>query len=205
MCILIHSGFVAEPKQHTSQSDEVEKGYVLTLAGRLLLKDSEMSSRPFLLGALDPVLMKPWQSFGAWFQNGDANPSAFATSHGKPFWDYAEYEPRINHLFNEAMAGVSLLIAKVMITKCKGFFKGLKSLVDVGGGTGTITKILANIFPEMDCTVFDLPHVVAGLQGEGNLKYIGGNMLDKVPFGDAVMLKVNFALYCCCVNQFLGI
>ncbi|KAE8690413.1 hypothetical protein F3Y22_tig00110895pilonHSYRG00317 [Hibiscus syriacus] len=37
--------------------------------------------------------------------------------------------------------------------------------------------------------VFDLPHVVNGLQGSENLKYLGGNMLEQVPHGDVIMLK----------------
>ena len=167
-----------------------ESGYVLTLASRLLLKDNPLSARPLLLAVLDPILMKPWQYVSAWFQN-DNDPTIFSTAHGSTMWDYAAHEPRLNHFFNEAMASDGLLAASVVLSKCKGVFEGLKSLVDVGGGTGTITKVLAKAFPQMDCTVFDLPHVGAGLQGSENLKYIGGNMLEKVPPGDAIMLKVS--------------
>ena len=44
-------------------------------------------------------------------------------------------------------------------------FDGVDSLVDVGGGSGTMAKGIAEAFPDMDCTVFDLPHVVSDLQG----------------------------------------
>ncbi|XVF39439.1 hypothetical protein PTKIN_Ptkin01aG0034800 [Pterospermum kingtungense] len=177
MRILIHSGFFAEHKN----------GYVLTPASRLLLKDNPLSARPFLLAVLDPILMKPWQYASAWFQNDD--PTGFITAHGSNIWDHAAHEPRLNQFFNEAMASDSRLASSVVVNKCKGVFEGLKSLVDVGGGTGTITKALAKAFPQMECTVFDLPHVVAGLQGSENLKYVGGNMFDKVPPEDAIMLK----------------
>jgi hypothetical protein len=43
----------------------------------------------------------------------------------------------------------------------------------------------------MDCTVFDLPHVVSDLQGSKNLKYAGGDMFEAVPPADALLLKVN--------------
>jgi len=68
----------------------------------------------------------------------------------------------------------------------------LESVVDVGGGTGTMAKAIANAFPHIDCTVFDLPHVVADLQGSQNLKFVGGDMFEWVPPADAVLLKVKF-------------
>ncbi|XVF36819.1 hypothetical protein REPUB_Repub19eG0091100 [Reevesia pubescens] len=185
MRILVHSGFFVE--QHTGPSDK-EKGYILTVSSRLLLKDNPSSVRPFLLAMLDPILMRPWQFVSAWFQNDDG-PSVFITAHGKKMWDYAAHEPRLNHFFNDAMASDGLLVASVVLSKCKGVFEGLKSLVDVGGGTGTITKVIAKAFPQMDCIVFYLPHVVAGLQGSENLKYVGGNMFEEVPPGDAIILK----------------
>ncbi|XVF54565.1 hypothetical protein PTKIN_Ptkin05aG0191300 [Pterospermum kingtungense] len=159
MRILVHSGFFAEHK--TGQGDS-ENGYVLTPASRLLLKDNLLSPRPLLFAALDPILMDPWQYLSAWFQNDD--PTVFTTAHGRNIWDYAAHEPGVNHFIHEGMASNGLLAATVMLSKCKGVFEGLKSLVDVGGSTGTVTKVLAKAFPQIDFTVFDLPHVVDGLQ-----------------------------------------
>ncbi|KAJ0110658.1 hypothetical protein Patl1_02355 [Pistacia atlantica] len=110
-------------------------------------------------------------------------------AHGKKFWEYAEKEPKVNHLFNEAMASDARLVTGVVIDKCKHVFKGLKSLIDVGGGTGTVAKAIAKAFPNLECTVYDLPHVVADMQSHDNLKYAGGNMFEAVPSADAVLLK----------------
>ncbi|XVF39436.1 hypothetical protein PTKIN_Ptkin01aG0034500 [Pterospermum kingtungense] len=152
-------------------------------------KDNPLSTRPFLLAMLDPFLMKPYQYLSTWFQNDDPTLTVFALAHGSSMWEHAGHEPRLNQFFNEAMASDCLLAASVVLAKCKGVFEGLKSPVDVGGGTGTMTKVLAKAFPQMDCIVFDLPHVVDGLQGSENLKYVGGNMFEKVPPGEAIMLK----------------
>ncbi|OMO84865.1 O-methyltransferase, family 2 [Corchorus olitorius] len=78
------------------------------------------------------------------------------------FAEHKVHEPMFNHLFNEAIASDGLLAANVVLSKCKDVFEGLKSLVNVGGGIGTLTK---------------------------NLKYIGGDMFDKAPNGEAIMLK----------------
>ncbi|KAL4289695.1 hypothetical protein GQ457_14G022010 [Hibiscus cannabinus] len=184
MRILVHSGFFAQQKlSHGVQED----GYVLTDASRLLLKDNPLSVTPFLKVMLNPIITKPWDILGPWLQNNDSTP--FDTAHGKPLWDYACHVPKLGHLFNEGMASDARLVGSVLIDKCKGSFEGLDSLVDVGGGTGTLAKAIADAFPHLECTVFDLPHVVAGLQDSGNLKYVGGDMFEDVPVADAVLLK----------------
>ncbi|KAK8992017.1 hypothetical protein V6N11_044909 [Hibiscus sabdariffa] len=153
MRILVHSGFFAQQKlSHGVQ----EVGYVLTNASCLLLKDNPLSLTPFLKVALDPIITKPLDFLGNWFQNNDCTP--FDTAHGKTFWDYAGHDPKLGNLFNEGMASDARLVSIVLIDKCKGSFEGLDSLVDVGGGTGTVGKAIAHAFPHLDCTVFDLSH-----------------------------------------------
>ncbi|EEF37286.1 trans-resveratrol di-O-methyltransferase [Ricinus communis] len=184
MRILIHSGFFAKAK--LKENDEAE-GYVLTKASKLLLKDNPFSVTPFLLAMLDRILTEPWHYLSTWFQNDDA--TAFTTAHGMGFWEYAGNEPKLNNFFNEAMASDARLVMRVLIDEYKGVFEGLKSLVDVGGGTGTMAKAIAKAFPRLDCIVFDLPHVVAGLAGSENLKYVAGDMFEGVPPADAILLK----------------
>ncbi|OMP09955.1 O-methyltransferase, family 2 [Corchorus olitorius] len=192
MRVLVHSGFFA--KQNLGQNGQEQGyGYVLTGASRLLLKGNPLSVTPFLKAMLDPALTEPWHLLGAWFQNND--PTPFGTAHGRPFWEYMGHEPKLNHLFNEAMASDARLVTTLLLDdKVKGAFEfeGLKSLVDVGGGTGTVAKAIADAFPHLDCVVFDLPHVVAGLEGNGNFKYAGGDMFEAIPDADVVLLKVFF-------------
>ncbi|XP_006346269.1 trans-resveratrol di-O-methyltransferase-like [Solanum tuberosum] len=183
MRILVHAGFFIQ---------EAEEGYLLTPTSRLLLKDEPMSMIPFLNFQLDPNLMDPWHSLSKWFNNvsDDSNTTPYATAHGMPFFKYAENEPRLNHLFNEAMASDTRLVMTVLIQNGKGLiFEGLKSLVDVGGGTGTIAKAIADTFPQINCTVFELPHVIEGLKGSKNLSFVGGDMFNSIPSANAILLK----------------
>ncbi|WMV20991.1 hypothetical protein MTR67_014376 [Solanum verrucosum] len=95
------------------------------------------------------------------FSNGSKMYTPFATTHGKTIFEYAEKETKITYLLNEAMASDARLIMSVLIQNGKGLlFEGLKSLVDVGGGTGTVAKAIVDAFPQINCTVFDLPHVI---------------------------------------------
>ncbi|KAL4291362.1 hypothetical protein GQ457_14G021710 [Hibiscus cannabinus] len=144
------------------------------------LVSSEQTMCAFCANKAEEVL-------GTWFQNDDSTP--FVTAYGKTSYSYCGHEPSVKNMFNEGMASDAQLIASVLIDKCKGACEGLESLVDVGGGTGTLAKALADAFPHLDCTVLDLPHVVDGLQGGNNLKYVGGNMFEAVPAADAVILK----------------
>uniref|UniRef100_M1AVK3 O-methyltransferase n=1 Tax=Solanum tuberosum TaxID=4113 RepID=M1AVK3_SOLTU len=184
MRILVHSGFFIQL---------AEEGYLLTPTSRLLLKDEPMSMIPLLKFDLDPNLMDPWHSLSKWFNNvsDDSNTTPYATAHGMPLFKYAENEPRLNHLFNEGMASDSRLVMTVLIQNGKGIiFEGLKSLVDVGGGTGTVAKAIADAFPQINCTVFDLPHVIEGLEGSKNLSFVGGDMFNSIPSANAILLKV---------------
>ncbi|XP_057726083.1 trans-resveratrol di-O-methyltransferase-like [Arachis stenosperma] len=187
MRILVHSNFFTT-KNVTNNDLEVEVGYVLTDSSMLLLKDSPLSLIPHLFMILDPNFIKPWHQMSTWFKNDD--PTSFETEYGITFWDYARQAPKFNELFNDAMASDARLVSKFLLDdKCKGVFEGLESLVDVGGGTGTVAKAIAKAFPRLECIVLDLPHVVADLEGSENLKYVGGNMFEAIPPSNAILLK----------------
>uniref|UniRef100_A0A803MNI3 O-methyltransferase C-terminal domain-containing protein n=1 Tax=Chenopodium quinoa TaxID=63459 RepID=A0A803MNI3_CHEQI len=77
------------------------------------------------------------------------------------------------------MTSDSQLIARVLLTsnEFKGVMHGVESLVDVGGGDGTMASSIALAYPDVKCTVFDLPNVVEGIQR--NEKWILHNWNDE--------------------------
>ncbi|KAJ9563679.1 hypothetical protein OSB04_008839 [Centaurea solstitialis] len=195
MRILVHSGFFLKQKVsiiegEEEQEEEEKEAYLLAPASRLLLKEEPLSIRPFLLAMLDPILMDPWQDMSKWFQNDNHDDVCpFHTTHGKSLWDFAGQEPKLNHFFNEAMASDATLVTNVVLKHYKGAFEGLDTIVDVGGGTGTVAKAIAKAFPKLNCISFDLPHVVKGMEGSKNLSYVGGDMFEAIPKADAVFVK----------------
>lgn len=197
MRMLIHSGFFLTAKMaendEKEEQEEEEEAYILT-PSKLLLSDNPSSISLFVLGELHPILTAPWNCLSDWFRTNDL--SSFVTAHGRTLWDMAGQEPMLNHFFNEAMASDSRLVSNLIIGKNKQVFEGLNSLVDVGGGTGTMAKAVADAFPELKCTVLDLPHVIQGLKGTENFSYIGGDMFQSIPPSHAVLLKVkNLCLF----------
>ncbi|KAL4586377.1 hypothetical protein LXL04_011013 [Taraxacum kok-saghyz] len=177
MLILIHSAFFIKEQISTikGNGEEGKEGYLLTPASRLLLKDEPLSLSPVLLFMLDPLLMDPWKHMSEWFQNNDVTP--FHTTHGNSIWDVASQEPKLNQFINESMASDTRLVASIITKHCASAFQGLNSFVDVGGGTGTISKAISATFPNVTCISFDLPHVVNGLEGSTNVRYVCGDML----------------------------
>ncbi|XP_074314982.1 trans-resveratrol di-O-methyltransferase-like [Silene latifolia] len=174
MRLLVHSNFLSKSKLVNG-----EETFDLTVNSKLLLKDHPMTLAPFTLALLDPILTEPAHYLASWFQNNDESP--FHTAHGIGVWDYAGTEMRFNEYFKKAMASDAKFVGDILLgnIEFKGLFEGVGSLVDVGGGTGTMANAIAKGHPSMKCTVFDLPHVVEGLQNNGlNLDYVGGDMFE---------------------------
>ncbi|MCD7467905.1 hypothetical protein HAX54_005607 [Datura stramonium] len=172
MHILIHAGFFNQTKVNNKE-DEEEEGYILTPTSRLLLKDDLLSQVPYVQTELDPYFMDPWHSLSKWIMKGDeSSTTPFAFAHGKPLFDCD-----------------TPLVASIVIQHCKGVFEGLKSLLDVGGGTRAVAKVIANALPEINCIVFDLPHIIEGCEASKNLSYVTGDMFQSIPSADAMLLK----------------
>ncbi|KAH7672199.1 O-methyltransferase COMT-type protein, partial [Dioscorea alata] len=162
--------------------------YVLTPASRLLVKDEAMNIIPFLTLHQDPMICDSSHVLGTWFKSPTETP--FELYFGKGFWDVAREKPEFSKMFNEGMASDSRLVSDVVMMTCRDVFKGLKSVVDVGGGNGTMARSIAHAFPEIKCTVFDLPHVIDALEDrQPGVEYVGGDMFVSVPHANAVLLK----------------
>ena len=176
MRLLTHFGFFTMTKvghyQEEGQGEE-EDAYDLTPSSRLLLKDNLPSLSPFVLAMLDPAFVTPCHFLGYWIRRVDEAQTPFESTMGPNFWDYANNNSKFNNVFNEAMASDSGMM-NLVVKDCKPVFDGLSSLVDVGGSTGKIARIITEAFPHLKCTVLDLPHVVADLVNTENLKFIGG-------------------------------
>ncbi|GMN27203.1 hypothetical protein TIFTF001_001537 [Ficus carica] len=189
MRILVHLGFFGTTKKNHDQEEEEE--YSLNVASRLLLDKAGpliISMKPGIALSLFPKMVTSFSSLSTWFRNSDATLSE--TVGGSSFYDLLEHNPEIGHIFNEAMSNDSKIIAHLALKDCKEVFEGLKSLVDLGGGTGSLAKAITNSFPHLHCTVFDLPHVVADLQESEKLTFAGGDMFsDPIPPADAILLK----------------
>ncbi|KAK2632619.1 hypothetical protein EUGRSUZ_L01321 [Eucalyptus grandis] len=184
MCILVHSGFFKQKKLALDGRD----AYLLNHVSELLLTNNSSGVTPFAMSMLDPILMNSWHCLSEWFHN-PVDPTPFEMVQGMSSWRYAGQEPRFNRLFNDGMASDARLVASMVVEEHKRVFQGITFLIDVGGGTGTMAKAIVRAFPHMECTIFDLPHVVSNVEVSENVSCVPGDMFEAIPPADAVLLK----------------
>ena len=180
MALLVHQGIFAQS----------EAGYLLTPVSELLLIDgSNMGA--FVQNSTNENFIRSWGRLSEVFTDTGASTLFQKANNGKEVWEVLKETSNRGNLFNEAMASHSKPLMRGLVGTYPHIFDGLHSLVDVGGGTGTAVKIIAEAFPGLRCTVFDLPQLVAEASRNDNFHVIGGDMFEKIPPADAIFLKVS--------------
>ncbi|XP_066382529.1 O-methyltransferase ZRP4-like isoform X2 [Miscanthus floridulus] len=166
-----------------------EPVYGLTPASRLLV-GSGMNVTPFLTLILGTVFVSSFFDLGEWFRHELPDPSPFKFAHGRHIWDLADHDASFGKLFDDGMVADSSFIMDVVVKECGDVFQGISSLVDVAGGLGGATQTIAKAFPHVECSVLDLPHVVANAPTDTDVKYIAGDMFESIPSANSVFLKI---------------
>ncbi|TVU20594.1 hypothetical protein EJB05_36808, partial [Eragrostis curvula] len=164
-----------------------EPVYGLTPASRLLVTSKNFS--PFLSLMLDSVFVSPFFGLGEWFQRELPDPTLFKMTHGQKPWDFAAHNKKFAKLFDDGMVADSGFTMDIIVKECGDVFHGISSLIDVAGGLGGASQTISKAFPHVECSVLDLPHVVAGAPTGTNVKYIAGDMFESIPSANAVFLK----------------
>ncbi|KAK9138591.1 hypothetical protein Sjap_009185 [Stephania japonica] len=174
-------------KFFTKESVDGEDRYGLAPPAKYLVKGWEKSMVPSILSLTNEEFMLPWYHLKDGLLNNGT--TALEKALGMPIWDYMSTNPKTNNLFNEAMACDTRLTMSALVSECKDVFQGIKSLVDVGGGTGTAVRYIAKAFPHINCTVYDLPHVAADSPTYPEVTRTEGDMFKYIPKADAILMK----------------
>ncbi|KAH9748876.1 O-methyltransferase ZRP4 [Citrus sinensis] len=190
MRLLVHMGLFSKTK--VDNHNEQEEAYGLTPTSTLLIKDKPYCLSPLVTGLLDQDYVSSFQHLSRWFKGNDL--TLWESFGGLKFWDYLNQNTALTKRFNQAMESDSEM-ATLIVKDCKPIFQGLRSLVDVGGGTGAFARIISEAFPGIKCTVLDLPHAVTDMPQTDNLKYVVGDMFQFIPAADAFFFKTVFHLF----------
>ncbi|KAG0520342.1 hypothetical protein BDA96_08G066000 [Sorghum bicolor] len=207
MRLLATMGIFREEKKTTTQGGEEDQEgsytYHLTAVSHLLVDDDD-GGHPCLsafMAFAAPFNVVASLRLAEWFENdGGAAAAAetpFMMAHGTSFWGVAGRDAKFAADFYASMRADSRFVAQIIVSECREVFAGVNSLVDVGGGDGTMAKAIAKAFPHVRCSVLDLPQVVDGNgmlggEGEGTVEFIAGDMMVFIPPADAVLLKFIF-------------
>ncbi|CAH9146721.1 unnamed protein product, partial [Cuscuta epithymum] len=183
---LLCSHSVLNCSLRTLADGRAERLYSLAPVCRYFTKNSDgVSMAPLFLVSHDKVLLESWYHLKEAILEGGI---PFNKAYEMSVFEYLSKDTRFNKIFNRGMSYPSILIMKKILEGYKGF-EGLKSLVDVGGGTGSTLNMILSKHPNIKGINFDLPHVIQDALPYHGIEHISGDMFVSVPEGDAIFMK----------------
>ncbi|XP_068645301.1 (RS)-norcoclaurine 6-O-methyltransferase-like [Aristolochia californica] len=184
MRYLVHLGVFTQ--ESAAEGEEPRYG-LGNLAEKYLVRASEECLAPLVLAFTEENSMKMWHYVkDALVPEG---PSPSERAFGMTVWEDYASNPEKSRQFNEAMACDARILTSSFVRECGDMLAGIGSIVDVGGGTGATMQAVAKAFPQIKCTVFDLPHVIEASSQLPDIANVKGDMFESVPAADAVLLK----------------
>jgi hypothetical protein len=117
--------------------------------------------------------------------------NAFRATNGVDAWTWRRDHPQENAIFNQNMTVQTTTIAGAVAEAYD--FAGMSTVVDVGGGQGSLLEAVLTRHPQLTGTVFDQEHVVATEPAAAGLAprwaAASGSFFESVPEADALVLK----------------
>ncbi|KAF8043880.1 hypothetical protein BT93_A2006 [Corymbia citriodora subsp. variegata] len=157
---------------------KVERLYCLAPVCKFLVKNEDgVCIAPLYL--IDKVFVESWYYLKDAILEGGI---PFDKAHRMNVFEYLGTNPRYNKIFNQAMSDHSTITMKKILEMYNGF-EGLKTVVDVGGGTGATLSMIVAKYQSIKGINFDLPHAI-----EDSPSY-PGDMFLSIPKGDAIFMK----------------
>jgi precorrin-6B methylase 2 len=136
-----------------------------------------------------------WPAYGELAHSVRTGAVAFEHVHGMGLFDYLQRHPAAGEIFNEAMTNFTRPHAAAVVAAYD--FAGTSTLVDIGGGNGSLIAAILAAHPQMRGILFEQRDVLDRARGtlerEGVLSrctLVEGDFFQAVPEGaDAYILK----------------
>ena len=166
-------------------TEQEEHSFALTPLGAYLQRGVTGSMHDTVLCYAEKPTWSIWGALLSSVQTGKPSPEHVL---GLKTWDYYPQHPEEAVLFHHMMTEWTASVAPTVATAYD--FSVTQTLVDVGGGHGSMLAPILQTHPTLQGVLFDLPHVVKGapalLQGAGvadRCEVIGGDAFTAVPAG----------------------
>jgi hypothetical protein len=136
-----------------------------------------------------------YRAWGELLYSVQTGKTSFEQIFGEPVFDFLSEHPEKAKIFDEAMTGIHGSETQLMLDAYD--FSGIGTLIDVGGGNGSLLCAVLKKYPAMKGILYDLPGVVGrakhSIKEAGmaeRCQTIGGNFFEKVPpGGDAYLMR----------------
>ena len=169
-----------------------DRRYSLTPLGAALRTNGPGSMRARARLYHDEWIARPWQALPHAVRTGEL---AFHSVFGTDQWTYLSRHPESSLVFDEAQRDMTQGVNAAVMSSYP--FGDFKSIVDVGGGIGSLLLPILERNPEMRGIILDLPHVARRAQERiaaagltSRCEAVPGDALIAVPPGaDAYVLK----------------
>src|SRR4028118_575057 len=172
-------------------SVEDNEKFCLNSLGKHLLTGTSDSLRGTVMAVGDEI----YQAWGNLIYGIKTGETAFNHTFNRDFYSYLKQDSEASLNFNEWMKETT---REWLLPVLEAYdFSEVKTLVDVGGGIGTLTAVILNANPKMQAILFDREDVVVGaqrvLEGAGvadRCQIVGGNFFEAVlPDGDLYLIS----------------
>lgn len=148
--------------------------FSLTGTGQLLRGDRPDSLREFALMFTDPAMVQAWQRLDFSLRSGQ---TAFDEVFGTDFFAHLAANPDLSAQFNAAMSQGTRATARVLPHAYD--FGRFATIVDVGGGDGTLLAAILAEYPELNGILFDSPEGLA--QADADARFSGRPEISSPP------------------------
>jgi len=173
-------------------SDIGSRQFAQTPASDMLRSDHPQSLRAIAAFLTDPLHFRCYSNLMHSVKTGEttAGPTL-----GKPLFEYLAENPEESEVFNDAMVNGTQVVIPPLLEAYD--FSGIGTLVDVGGGHGSVLASILQKHKQMKGILYDLGHVVDGapvlLERSGvadRTQVVAGSFFESVPSGgDAYIMK----------------
>ena len=172
-------------------TEDADGRFALTPLAGPLRRDAPDSLHAFALMWGDTF----WPACGSLLHCVRTGQTAFDHLHGMGAFEYMHQHPQAAEVFDEAMSNLTRVQAAAVVAAYD--FSGVRTLVDVGGGKGTLLAAVLRANPGMRGVLYERPDVLPAarkaLEDEGMLgrcELKRGDFFASVPEGgDAYALK----------------
>jgi hypothetical protein len=156
--------------------------YALNARAAMLRSDAPQSARWLFMHDL------PARASAAILHSARTGEPAFEHLHGKTVWDHLAENPEENDWFNRHMRAQAVGLALPAVSAYD--WTPIRTVVDVGGGTGLLLKALLEAHSHLEGVLVDQPHVIAQAQAGERCRVVAGSFLESIPaLGDAYVLS----------------